>query len=309
MKCSICKLDGHNKRTCNKKTSVPTTPCEFQATHRETTVSNHETIGTHTTSEDCISAEEQIMSIFEAKIKGRCPPVHSSTHCGFEGHWLERQFGVSANSSNTPDILGYEVKKASTKISFGDFSASEYLFSSHKPVLDNFNSHCEESTFLKRKEFITCFGMPNPLKNNRYSWSGKCVPKVGIWNLCGQTLRIMDNNDIAAIYSYNQDTRPEKQMLPAFLKSEKEIMIAIWRESKMKKHINNKFNAKGFIICSKKNGLYNDIKFGKAFNFEAFLDGLKCNKIIFDSGMYDGNSRNYSQFRSNMSNFWSDYVR
>ena len=27
--------------------------------------------------------------------------------------------------------------------------------------------------------------------------------------------------------------------------------------------------------------------------------------IIFDSGMYQGNSRNYSQFRSSANNFWN----
>jgi len=32
----------------------------------------------------------------------------------------------------------------------------------------------------------------------------------------------------------------------------------------------------------------------------------KNKKIIFDSGMYDGNSRNYSQFRG--SGFWNELI-
>ena len=39
---------------------------------------------------------------------------------------------ISHNSNNEPDILGYEMKKNSSKITFGDFSASEYLFSKKK---------------------------------------------------------------------------------------------------------------------------------------------------------------------------------
>jgi len=33
---------------------------------------------------------------------------------------------------------------------------------------------------------------------------------------------------------------------------------------------------------------------------------MKNKKIIFDSGMYDGNSRNYSQFRGTC--FWNELI-
>lgn len=37
--------------------------------------------------------------------------------------------GIKHNAKNEPDINGYEMKKSSNKITLGDFSASEYLFS------------------------------------------------------------------------------------------------------------------------------------------------------------------------------------
>ena len=74
----------------------------------------------------------------------------------------------------------------------------------------------------------------------------------------------------------------------------------------MKKLINNKFNKNGFFICKKINDRYEKICFGKPFDFEYFIESFKNKKIIFDSGMYEGNNRNYSQFRG--SYFWNDLI-
>ena len=60
----------------------------------------------------------------------------SKKHCGKEGHWLEDKMGIKHNSKNEPDIFGYEMKKNSSKITFGDFSASEYLFSKKREILN-----------------------------------------------------------------------------------------------------------------------------------------------------------------------------
>ena len=90
---------------------------------------------------------------------------------------------IHHNSKNEPDIRGYEMKKDSKKITFGDFSATEYLFSKNKPLLDEYNGNV---ITLSRKDFIKIFGEKNPKKHNRYSWSGKPVPKYGEWNLYGQ---------------------------------------------------------------------------------------------------------------------------
>lgn len=228
---------------------------------------------------------------------------YSLTHDGKEGHWLESKMGLKCNSKNEPDIYGFELKKSSSKITLGDFSASEYLFSNVKPALNKFNNFKEDFK-VNRSDFIKYFGNPNPKKNNRYSWSGKCVPSYGKWNYCGQILNISDNNDIYVYYSYSLDTRDTKINLPSYLKNDN-IMIALWKREKLENNINSKFNINGFFICIKnKKNVYDKIKFGKPFDFICFIENIKQNNIIFDSGMYDGNTRNYSQFRANQTGFW-----
>ena len=74
----------------------------------------------------------------------------------------------------------------------------------------------------------------------------------------------------------------------------------------MKPHINNKFNKNGFFICKKINNKYEKICFGNSFNFEYFIECIKNKKVIFDSGMYDGNTRNYSHFRGTC--FWDELI-
>ena len=73
-------------------------------------------------------------------------------------------------------------------------------------------------------------------------------------------------------------------------------------QDKSEKHILRKFGVKGFYICKKnKENVYYKICFGKAFDFQFFKTSLENKKIILDSGMYQGNSRNYSQFRADKS--------
>jgi hypothetical protein len=111
------------------------------------------------------------------------------------------------------------------------------------------------------------------------------------------------NLDLHIKYSYSKDKRENKDNLPSFLKAE--IVIAIWKYEKLKENINKKYNDKGFFICKKVNNRYEKICFGIPFNFEYFVENIKKENIIFDSGMYEGNSRNYSQFRSYVNNFWN----
>ena len=248
--------------------------------------------------------KEKIIKQFREYVKNT-PITNTKKNDGSEGHWLETQMGLQLNSKNEPDIYGYEMKKISKKITFGDFSASEYLFSKQKPELDLFNQTNET---LCRNDFIRIFGAPNPHKNNRYSWSGKCVPKYGIWNEYGQILFFNECSDLCIEYSYEKDTRQYKNKFPEFLKH-KNILIAIWKMDKLKKHIDQKFNIKGFFICKKKSEqMFSQICFGKPFNFDYFMEHIKNKNIIFDSGMYMGNTRNYSHFRSTFTNFWENLI-
>lgn len=246
--------------------------------------------------------KQKIIALFNNNIKGKKFKNKDKTHCGSEGQWLEKLMNLKSNNKNEPDIFGYEMKKESAKITFGDFSASEYLFSKNKDTLDEINN---KKISMSRDDFIKTFGTINSIKN-RYSWSGSCVPRYGIWNSCGQRLIFNDNLDLCAMYCYSKDEREYKNIFPSDIKN-KEIIIAIWKEEKLREHINKKFNKKGFFICNKKDEVYDKICFGKPFNFNFFVENIKTDIVIFDSGMYQGNSRNYSQFRSS-NKFWNKLI-
>jgi hypothetical protein len=249
-----------------------------------------------------------IVSLFRNNIKGKSIILdrYTKNHCGKEGYWLETQMDIKHNAKNEPDIKGYEMKKGSGKITLGDFSASEYAYSrKNKRITINHYNNWTDDIYLTRNEFIRYFGNQNPNKNNRYSWSGSCVPTYNHWNDNGQTLTILDNNDIVIYYSFSKDTRDTKINIPIFLQTD-DIVIAIWKNDKMNLHINNKFAQKGFFMCIKIKDKYEKICFGKPFNFEYFINCIKNKKIIFDSGMYEGNSRNYSHFRGSC--FWNELI-
>jgi hypothetical protein len=270
-----------------------------------------ETIGTSIENNNILfndsidNKKKEIIRLFNNNIKNKNIDLtnYNTNHDGREGHWLEKRMNIKHNSSNNPDINGYEMKKDSKKITFGDYSASEYLHSDNKVTINETNKF---SCKMTRKQFIEYFGNPNNKKNNRFSWSGICVPKYEEYNDCGQILQV-SNKDICIYYSYSKDKRIRKESFPTYLKNDN-ILIAIWKENKLKQQINNKFNNKGFFICKKINNKYNKICFGKPFNYDHFIENIKNKLIIFDSGMYEGNSRNYSQFRSTKPDFWNSLI-
>lgn len=251
-------------------------------------------------------SKTEIINRFIKNVKNKLPTTDKK-HCGSEGHWLEDMMEIKHNSKNAPDIFGYEMNKKSKKITFGDFSASEYIFSKKKTFIELTNGWNKNENNMSRTEFIKYFGNKNPKKHNRNSWSGKCVPKYGSYNTCGQKLIIDEDNNICIYYNKSEDTR-DHDVTYEFL-SKGDVLIVVWLREKMEEHINRKFGSKGFFICEKNDdGAYEKICFGKPFGFEIFIECVKCKKIFFDSGMYDGNNRNYSQFRSSFGGFWKDLI-
>jgi hypothetical protein len=249
--------------------------------------------------------KEEIINLFINNIKGKKFNKKIKLHDGEEGHWLEKLIGIKSNSNNCPDIGEYEMKKESRKISFGDWSA-EYLFSLKRELLIKIN---KKDIILTKEDFIKIFGNKTKNKENRYSWSGSCIPKYGKWNDCGQKLYIDKENNIVILYSYKKDKRQPN--INNILK-EKKICIAIWSNKKMEKHVNDKFNKKGFFICKKnKNMIYDKICFGLPLTYNLFLEKIKSGDIFFDSGMYydsdKPNNRLYSQWRANI-NFWNNLI-
>jgi hypothetical protein len=247
-----------------------------------------------------------IINLFNNNVKNVeiCLANHNARHCGKEGHWLEKQFGINHSGKNEPDIYGYELKKHSRKITLGDFSASEYLFSTKRTEINAMNNWTDEMK-LDRSKFIKIFGNPNPNKDNRHSWSGICVPSYNKWNFNGQMLNMNENNDIFVTYSFSKDKRRLKCRFPEFLQHDN-IVIVLWKSDKMRAHIEDKFNKRGFFICKKIGDTYQKICFGRPFNYDYFISCIKNGKIIFDSGMYEGNTRNYSHFRA--TDFWNDLI-
>lgn len=74
-----------------------------------------------------MTAKEQIIDLFRKNVKGKSPNVENRNprHDGKKGHWLEEQFGISANADNEADLWGYELKNETTsKTTFGDWSAN-----------------------------------------------------------------------------------------------------------------------------------------------------------------------------------------
>ena len=244
------------------------------------------------------SNKDRIIQRFIEYVKGKCfiKSTTAKNHAE-EGHWLEKQMGILPNSKNEPDNMGYEQKKSSAKISFGDWSASDYIY---KNKINN----------MSRSEFLKTFGSPNPKKDNRYSWSGKVFPKYGTaFNYAGQRIIFNKDDDLIIEYSYNHDSRDTRLAFDNCLKLDEPIQLAIWKKSKLEKHINSKFGVKGFYICKKntKDGTYDKICFGNTIDFPYFKKGLENGTIILDSGMYEGNPRQYSQFRAS-SNMWDSLI-
>lgn len=240
------------------------------------------------------NAKNTIIKIFNQNVKGKGVFL-AKNHDGSEGHRLEKMFNLKTNSRNEPDILGFELKKESQKVTFGDFSATEYLYNKNKPILICINGR---DINISRERFIEIFGTKNP-KNNRFSWSGKNFPKLGVWNDRGQTIKV-DEENIVIYYDYQLDK------LKAF-PSERPMAIAFWSADgpkSIKAKVENKFGKNGFVIVNIVDGVYHSLKFGRKITYSKFLELFKERRIILDSGMHEGNSRNYSHFRA-YKNIWN----
>jgi hypothetical protein len=241
---------------------------------------------------------KKIVTLFENNVKGKKPNVSKSNikHDGKKGHWLETQMGISHNASNKPDLDGFEMKNHTRgKTTFGDWSADYYIFHDDKYQ-------------ITRTNFLKIFGLPNINKENRYSWSGRSCPKIGNFNIFGQKLLIDKDGDISAIYSYKEDKRVGKSIIvPDSFKLDY-LILAKWSAHYLKKRVEDKFNNLGWFKCLiDKYGKYSSIEFGNPITFELWIKGVKEGLIFFDSGMYEGNSRNYSQWRANNA-YWESLV-
>ena len=244
---------------------------------------------------------EKIIKLFMKNVYGKTPDITGGNpkHDGKKGHWLEKQMELKPNASNTPDLWGYEMKNETTgKTTFGDWSPNYWIFR-------------DKEYNMTRDGFFRIFGKPNPLKNNRLSWSGTPIPTIDGVNSFGVKIVIDEDDNISFVYSYSKDTRKNKsKIVPKKLK-EKEHTIARWNakgKKSLSEKLERKFNQSGWFKCLLgKNGTYDRIVFGGPMNFNAFIKFFKNGKIIYDGGMYQGNDRPYSQWRAPNA-FWNSLV-
>lgn len=240
-----------------------------------------------------------VVERFMRNVYGKRADVTGSNanHDGSEGHWLERQMGIQANRDNSPDLFGFEMKNdTSSKTTFGDWSASYYLYNNQKAG-------------ISRDEFIEIFGKPNPKKNNRPSWSGTPIPTINrpsTYN--GSRMEVNVFGDIHIIYDYNLDPRENKErIIPENLKVDN-LTLACWTANSLREKLLRKFGVNGWFKCYKNDmGVYSRIAFGNPITFESWINHVKDGSVFFDSGMYMGNSRNYSQWRANNS-YWEQLI-
>jgi len=255
--------------------------------------------------------KEKIIKQFRDNVKGKTPDTNSSNqrHDGRNGHWLETQMGIAHNGDNEPDLLGYEMKNKTTsgKITFGDWSADEYIFL-HGRGKNKINT-VNENYQITRKQFLEIFGKPNIKKDNRLSWSGEpCPTYYSDITAFGQELKIDNNENIVILYHFSKDTRSNKNsIVPSKLHND-DIVIAKWNKDTIKRKLEDKFNQNGwFTVSTDSNGQYENIHFGEPMNYDSWIKLFKEKKVFFDSGMYDGNTRPYSQWRATTS-VWHNLI-
>ena len=245
---------------------------------------------------DSDALKKIIIKLFVQNVKGKKADTTLSNirHDGRGGHWLETQMGLTHNALNAPDIHGFEMKNDTrSKTTFGDWSADYYIFKD--PV-----------HLLNRDKFMIVFGGPNV--DGRYSWSGRMCPKIKQYNSHGQILEVDHAGNIFAEYSFKNDLRPGKSIIvPAHLQKEG-LVLARWDAKELKIKVESKFNKLGWFKCQKgPDGAYANIVFGDPIDFNRWIEGVRQGKIYFDSGMFTGNSRNYSQWRAD-NRYWESLI-
>ena len=263
--------------------------------------------------------KQEIKNIFDEKIRGKEPVPESKRgkHDGWEGHWLEEQFGVVANNRNEADYKGFEIKDSTgSKTTFGDWPADEYIFFSHKKCAEDSAKasacpKCKNSQLNRDKEFLRIFGTPKPEKNDRYSWSGLVFPKVGKTNLYGQTLEVSNDGEVRAIYNFSKDERENKDsLLPENLQIDY-VVLAKWRAASLNKKLREKFGVYGWakvVRLGRGHGIYTTIQFGGPIEFDSWIEDVRKGIVYLDSGMFEDNKlRNYSSWRANNA-YWAEQV-
>lgn len=109
----------------------------------------------------------------------------------------------------------------------------------------------------------------------------------------------------------------KSQIVPAELQQDN-LEIARWfgeysptsrqTDKCLKAKLEDKFNDAGWFTCKKgPDGTYQKICFGEPMTYDNWLNLVARGIVFFDSGMYQGNKRPYSQWRASNS-FWDSLI-
>jgi len=252
--------------------------------------------------------KDKIIKLFQDNVKGKVPDTSAANqkHSGKAGHWLETQMGISHNADNKPDLFGYEMKNKTTsgKVTYGDWGADEYIF-----ISDAQSNNTNKEFQFTRSQFLHAFGKPNASKNNRHSWSGTpCPTYYNDITTFGQHLTMDANENVIITYNFSKDTRVNKLTIVPAIMQRDELILAKWDKKSLKKKLEIKFNDKGWFTCLQDtDGKYSEICFGPPMNYSSWIKLFKSKVVFFDSGMYDGNIRKYSQWRAK-TGFWHSLI-
>lgn len=240
--------------------------------------------------QDSISEDKNIKAlitqVFNKNLKGKVfnKNEDNKVKAFDEGHWIEKQLGISSNNNDETILYGFELRSSlPEKLTFGDWRADYYIFN-------------DEKFDISRNEFLRIFGTYN-IKKDRYAWTGFYNLKPGMYNEFGQKIEVDTYGNIFIEYNYNQDKRKVNQIAEKFkLQS---IKIAQWDSESIRNKIEDKFNQLGWIFFEKNEiGEYSNITFAQPINFDYWIIELKKGNVFFDSGMYEGNVRYYSLWRA-----------
>ena len=266
-------------------------------------------------------ARKKIIEIYKKKVHGKKPDITkmSKTHDGKKGHWLEDTMGSKRDASNTPDLLGYEMKTGRSKTTFGDWGPDYFIFRDEEkfPNLIGKKGRDKIKLWQTNKDaiFLKAFGIWRKTTdegwggNGYYSWSGTPSPShlTKGFNSFGQSLIVNGNNSISIIYCYSKDEREDKSKLVPSKFQIENLRLFRWSEKWIKDKVENKFSVHGWFKCIMKKGIFSEIIFGKPIRIQNFLGWIKNGDVIFDTGMKErrpnGTDRFRNQWRAS-SKFW-----
>ncbi len=255
------------------------------------------------------NAKEKIKKLYFENVHGNSPNIdnQNSKHDGAKGHWLEKQLGKEPDGKNEADFWGYECKNHTTsgKTTWGDWTPNYTIFDR------------DSGYDISRDAFLVIFGKPNAKKNNRLSWSGEPVPRTpNKTSNFGQYMVVDDESNINIYYDFSKDLRKEKNNIVPLELQKDNLLLAKWigyeknnnsKKTALETKVKKKFDNKGWFKCVMENNIYKKIIFGKPVSFETWIEYVKSGDVYFDSGMYQGNIRPYSQWRSD-NIFWDKLV-